>query len=110
MDMQKMAGPMGADAELAEMSPNSDAAGATELCIEVAADGSLSVYMETGGEEAEQESQRQAAADIGQALALVLKLYKGLDKQEAQSQFQSGFGPEQSQSATPDNKRMGMWR
>ena len=71
---------------------DNDAPGSTELCISVAADGSLSVYKESGGEESEQESQRQPAADIGQALALVLKLYKGLDQQAASSQFDAGFG------------------
>lgn len=99
------------------MANDTDAPGSTELCISVAADGSLSVYKESGGEESEQESQRQPAADIGQALALVLKLYKGLDQQAASSQFDAGFGSQPEapsggnpMGGSPMNARAGGWK
>lgn len=44
----------------------------TEICLAIAADGSLSVYMEKDG--AEQE--RQAVPDIGGGLRAILDLYK----------------------------------
>jgi hypothetical protein len=77
------------------MSPDTDAPGAVELCIEVAADGTMTVYKEVagaqGGEMGEQESQRQPASDIGQALKLVLALYKALPQNGEQDQFAAGF-------------------
>lgn len=72
-----------------------DDAGEAEICIKVAPDGTLSVYMEPGGPE-------QPAADIGQALKLALEMYRGLDKADAsaQEQFSAGFGQQtQARSA-----------
>jgi hypothetical protein len=61
-----------------------------EICLAVAADGSMSVYVERAG----QEEERQAVPDIGGALRTVLDLYKreaanmGGDPGE---QFDQGF-------------------
>lgn len=73
--------------------------GEAEICIKVAPDGSLSVYMEGGPA----ESQPQPVADIGQALKAALELYRGLDLPnggDAQEQFRGGYKAEAS-SGTP---------
>lgn len=44
----------------------------TEISLSIAADGTMSVYMERAG----QEQERQAVPDIGGALRAVLDLYK----------------------------------
>jgi hypothetical protein len=90
----------GADADAAAegeqpgMETDDDSGQIAELCIGVMRDGSLTVYMETGPEESEQESQKQTVSDIGQALKVVLDLYKQIDTQgqDAASQFDQGFG------------------
>lgn len=76
----------------AQESQYGDEAGATKLCIEVASDGSLSVYASTN-EAAEGGEQRSPAADIGDALKQVLDLYRKLQLPDAsaQDQFRSGY-------------------
>ena len=89
-----------ADSELPDdaANPDSNPQGSVELCIQVAPDGTLSVYKEMPNAAGEQqESERQQVADIGQALAAVLKLYRALEGQgkDATAQLQAGFGAEQ---------------
>ena len=89
--------------------PDNDPAGSVELCIQVAADGSLSVYKESSadGEEANTtESPRQDAADIGQALKMVLDMYKQLSANGQQDQFDSGFGMQKAQTDTSGSQRI----
>lgn len=76
--------------------PDSNPQGSVELCIQVAQDGTMSVYKEMPNAAGEQqESERQQVADIGQALAAVLKLYKAMQQGgNAESQFKAGFGDE----------------
>lgn len=67
----------------------------TEICLAIAPDGSLSVYMEG----AQGEEQRQPAADIGAALKAILDLYKRVatETQDPGGQFDQGFqGSQQS--------------
>lgn len=67
----------------------------TEICIAIAPDGSMSVYLERAGEEQE----RQAVPDIGGALRKVLDLYKkeaaGTDDS---AQFDEGFSGNKPQA------------
>lgn len=88
-----------ADSEYGEdaMTPDNNPQGSVELCIQIAPDGGMTVYKEMPGQDgAQQESERQQVADIGQALAAVLKLYKAMDQgaNDARQQFQAGFGDE----------------
>jgi hypothetical protein len=91
-----------ADSEMPDdgMTADDNPAGSVELCIQIAPDGGMTVYKEMPGQDgAQQESERQQVADIGQALAAVLKLYKamGAANQDATSQLQAGFGGAQQQ-------------
>ena len=90
-----------ADAEQqdAGMSPDDNPEGSVELCIQIAADGSMSVYKETPGQDgAQAEGERQQVSDIGQALAAVLKLYKAMNQgNDAESQFRQGYSGDQPQ-------------
>lgn len=70
--------------------PADDAAGDTEICLKVAADGSMSVYTEKAGDESAADS-AQPADSIGTALKMILQAYKGLSTDEG-DQFQAGFG------------------
>lgn len=84
----------------------------TELCIKVAADGTLSVYKESGEDEAAEQS-AQPAADIGTALKMILDLYKGLAQPGAEQSFDDGFGGQQEmpgQGGTNSARRQGMMR
>lgn len=86
-----------ADSEMGEdaMSPDDNPQGSVELCIQIAEDGSISVYKEMpGADGAQQESERQQVSDIGQALAAILKLYRAMDQgnNDARKQFAEGFG------------------
>lgn len=88
-----------ADSEYGEdaMTPDNNPAGSVELCIQIAPDGGMTVYKEMPGADGQQqESERQQVADIGQALAAVLKLYKAMDagQNDARKQFTEGFGDE----------------
>lgn len=66
-------------------------AGTTELCIRVAADGSLTVYQEAEGAAAG-ASQEYPAADIGEALQIVMQMHKGLQsKAQPGADFDAGF-------------------
>jgi hypothetical protein len=70
-----------------------DDTGTTELCIEVAQDGGLTVYMEQGESEAG-EDQKQPASDIGDALKKVLDLYRQVTSKQGgdpQAQFDEGY-------------------
>ncbi len=90
--MQQMAPTPEAETPMEEAAPGKEMdTGATELCIKIDQDGTISVYKETGADETAEES-AQPVADIGAALAWVLKTYKGLGNQGAASQFQAGFG------------------
>ena len=80
-----------------------------KLCIGVMADGSLTVYKETGEEAAEQESPRQPAATIGEALKMVLMLYReSSPTANAEDQMRAGYGePMQgSRPTTPADRSM----
>ena len=77
--------------EGAEGTPDNDAGQVAELCIAVMKDGSLQVYTEQGEDPNEQESQRQTASDIGQALKMVLDLYKQMGQGDATQQMSDGF-------------------
>lgn len=91
-----------ADSEMPDdgMIADENPAGSVELCIQIAPDGGITVYKEMPNEAGDQqESERQQVADIGQALAAILKLYRALDQgggKDATSQLQAGFGAEQT--------------
>jgi hypothetical protein len=78
-----------------------DMAGTREICIEVAADGSLSVYTEGGSE----ESPKQPAADIGEALQLALDAYKSMsESQPGETAYKAAFSrdtPQKQREAAP---------
>ena len=77
-----------------------------ELCIAVMADGTLSVYKDGGEEAGEQESPRQPAASIGEALKMVLDLYKAIEPGNADSAFQAGFSADEGQNQRPMGRGM----
>lgn len=83
---------MGQDgAELAEADD-----GSTELCIKISQDGTISVYKETGEDEAAEDSAEQVG-DIGQALSWCLREYKAMSGgKDAVSDLQAGFGGPQT--------------
>lgn len=95
MAMQPPAAPMDPSMDPGT-DPSADGAGgdgSTEICIKVAADGSLSVYMEQGENEAG-EDQSQPAADIGDALKQALDLYRQVAAKQGgdpQAQFDHGY-------------------
>ncbi len=68
-----------------------------ELCIGVMADGTLTVYKEAGEEAQEQESPRQQAGSIGEALKMVLDLYKAMEPGNGDAAFQAGFSADEGQ-------------
>ena len=91
--------------------PEAAATGGTELCIKVAADGTMTVYKETGDGQGEQTA--QPAADIGAALKMVLDMYKGMSQPGAEQAFDDGFGaqPEQpGQGGANSARRQGIMR
>lgn len=77
-----------------------------ELCIGVMQDGSLTVYKETGEEGAESESPRQNAASIGEALKMVLDLYKSMAPQGGDDAFQAGYSADEPESPRPMGRGM----
>jgi len=77
-----------------------------ELCIGVMADGSLTVYKETGEEGAESESPRQSAASIGEALKMVLDLYKSMAPQGGDDAFQAGYTADEPEQQRPMGRNM----
>lgn len=77
-----------------------------ELCIGVMQDGSLTVYKETGAEAQEQESPRQPAATIGEALKMVLDLYKSMAPQGRDDAFQAGYTADEPQQQRPMGRNM----
>ncbi len=77
-----------------------------ELCIGVMQDGSLTVYKETGPEAREQESPRQNAASIGEALKMVLDLYKSMAPQGGDDAFQAGYTADEPQQQRPMGRNM----
>lgn len=77
-----------------------------ELCIGVMADGTLTVYKETGQEGAESESPRQPAASIGEALKMVLDLYKAMEPGNGDAAFQAGFSADEGQDQRPMGRNM----
>lgn len=77
-----------------------------ELCIAVMADGTLSVYKDGGEEVGEQEGQRQPASSIGEALKMVLDLYKAIEPGNADSAFQAGFSADEGQNQRPMGRGM----
>jgi hypothetical protein len=70
--------------------PGEDQDGGTEIVLKVAEDGSLSVYQEVGEDESAEQS-ATPAANIGEALKEILRLYKGLSAGDGQDQLQAGF-------------------
>jgi len=79
------------------------ASGEAEICIKVAPDGALSVYMEGG----KGETQPQPVTDIGQALKAALEMYRSLERPNGgddQQQFAGGF-----QSETGGRNPRGMY-
>ena len=66
-----------AGASMTPADPMQETAGAVEICIKVAEDGSLSVYKESGEAEGA-EAAATPAGDIGQALKIALDLYREL--------------------------------
>ena len=93
MATQPMMQPMADPAADQGQGADTDEAGSVELCIEVAVDGSLSVYKEMGdNENGEAAEMKQPAADIGAALKMVLDLYKSLGQKDANAEFDEGFG------------------
>jgi hypothetical protein len=77
-----------------------------ELCIGVMQDGTLMVYKETGPETQEQESPRQPAASIGEALKMVLDLYKAMEPGNGDAAFQAGFSADEGQMQRPMGRNM----
>ena len=77
-----------------------------ELCIGVMADGSLTVYKETGAEAQESESPRQQAATIGEALKMVLDLYKSMAPQGGDDAFQAGYSADEPEQQRPMGRNM----
>lgn len=77
-----------------------------ELCIGVMQDGSLTVYKETGDEGAETESPRQQAGSIGEALKMVLDLYKAMEPGNGDAAFQAGFSSDEGQNQRPMGRNM----
>lgn len=79
---------MAAPGEMPEMESEetAEAAGETEFCIRVGEGGELTVYG-TG----DAEMPEQPAADIGQALKLVLDGYKSLTVTGEDEAFDAGF-------------------
>lgn len=77
-----------------------------ELCIGVMADGTLTVYKETGEEAAETETPRQPAATIGEALKMVLDLYKSVQPGGGDDAFQAGYSADEPQQQRPMGRNM----
>ena len=77
-----------------------------ELCIGVMQDVSLTVYKETGAEANEQESPRQPAATIGEALKMVLDLYKSMAPQGRDDAFQAGYTADEPEQQRPMGRNM----
>lgn len=77
-----------------------------ELCIGVMQDGTLTVYKETGDEGAETESPRQQAGSIGEALKMVLDLYKAMEPGNGDAAFQAGFSADEGPSQRPMGRNM----
>ena len=77
-----------------------------ELCIGVMADGSLTVYKETGPEAQEQESPRQPAATIGEALKMVLDLYRSMNQGDGEDAFKAGFNADEPEQQRPMGRNM----
>lgn len=85
--------------------PDTDEPGSVELCITIAKDGSLSVYKEAEG----QESARQPADDITQALKMVLMLYREASPTaDAEDQMRAGYGEpmQPKRPTTPADRSM----
>jgi hypothetical protein len=68
-----------------------------ELCIGVMQDGTFTVYKETGEEGAETEIPRQSAASFGEALKMLLDLFKSMDPAGGDDAFQAGYSDEPQQ-------------
>lgn len=77
-----------------------------ELCIGVMQDGTLTVYKETGDEGAETETPRQPAASIGEALKMVLDLYKSMQPDSGDDAFQAGYSADEPQQQRPMGRNM----
>lgn len=77
-----------------------------ELCIGVMADGTLTVYKETGEEAHETETPRQQAGSIGEALKMVLDLYKAMEPGNGDAAFQAGYSADENQNQRPMGRNM----
>ena len=83
--------PMQTDPAAQGDKPDDDSGQIAELCIAVMQDGSLQVYKEQGEDPNETESPRQNAANIGEALKLVLGMYRDLGQGDEQDQLTAGY-------------------
>lgn len=98
-----------ADSEMPEdgMIPDDNQAGTVELCIQVAPDGTMTVYKEMPGQDgAQQEGQRQPAASIGEALKMVLDLYKSMEPGNGDAAFQAGYSADEPEMQRPMGRNM----
>lgn len=77
-----------------------------ELCIGVMQDGTFTVYKETGEEGAETESPRQSAASFGEALKMLLDLFKSMDPASGDDAFQAGYTADEPQQQRPMGRNM----
>lgn len=103
-----MALPEFADSEMPDddaEQPATNAGQIAELCIGVMQDGTLTVYKETGEEAEEQESPRQTANSIGEALQMVLRMYREVSG-GSEDAFQAGYAGDDTQP-TPKMPRIG---
>ena len=77
-----------------------------ELCIGVMQDGTLTVYKETGDEGAETETPRQPAASIGEALKMLLDMFRAMDQGDGDAAFKGGFSADEGQDQRPMGRGM----
>lgn len=90
MATNPMMGGMSAPMQPQPGASGTEPAAATEICVAIAADGSMSVYTKADEGAA---GQAQPAADIGEALKLVLARYKEMTQgNDEAAAFDSGFG------------------
>ena len=70
-------------------------------------DGSLTVYKDTGDDtDSASESPPQKAATIGEALKMVLDLYKSMAPQGGDDAFQAGYSADEPEQQRPMGRNM----
>lgn len=76
-----------------------------EFTLQVFPDGRMQVYHEVDG----QEQERQDVPDIGQALKMVLDLYRANASQDDQEAFEAGYSADTEEPKAPARRQpMGM--